>query len=105
MYKDFVRYLCKVENLSIAKTALILQLYNDKVGHFKELQKEFGIKQDEIPKTLKAYDTLRAKQDIAIAKLYGLDYEEFCYLLESFKVLNSKQPAFIMLLKNSAFWE
>ncbi|MCX2717707.1 N-6 DNA methylase [Helicobacter sp. MIT 21-1697] len=91
--------------LTIAKNALILQLYNDKVGHFKELQKEFGIKQDEIPKTPKAYDTLRAKQDINIAKLYGLDYEEFCYLLESFKVLQSKQPQFIALLKNSVFWE
>ncbi len=97
-----------VENttyLSIAKNALILQLYNDKAGHFKELQEEFKISQNAIPTTSKAYDALKAKQDIAIAKLYGLDYEEFCYLLESFKVLNSKQPAFITLLKNPAFWE
>lgn len=95
-----------VENatyLSIAKNALILQLYNDKAGHFKELQEEFNISQNEIPKTLKAYDTLKAKQDIAIAKLYGLDKEEFCYLLESFKVLKSKKPEYIALLKDS--WE
>lgn len=95
-----------VENatyLSIAKNALILQLCNDKVGVFKDLQKEFDIKQNEIPKTPKLCDELRAKQDIAIAKLYGLDKEEFCYLLESFKVLQNKQPEYIALLKNS--WE
>ena len=89
--------------LSIAKNALILQLCNDKAGHFKELQEEFGISQNEIPKTPKLCDELRAKQDIAIAKLYGLDKEEFCYLLESFKVLQSKKPEYIALLKNS--WE
>ncbi|WP_066386494.1 Eco57I restriction-modification methylase domain-containing protein [Helicobacter himalayensis] len=89
--------------LSIAKNALILQLYNDKAGHFKELQEEFNIAQNEIPKTDKAYAQLRAKQDIAIAKLYGLDKEEFCYLLESFKVLQTKQPEFIALLKS--LWE
>lgn len=95
-----------VENatyLSIAKNALILQLYNDKAGYFKELQEEFKISQNEIPKTPKAYDTLKAKQDIAIAKLYGLDKEEFCFLLESFKVLQSKKPEYIALLKNA--WE
>lgn len=95
-----------VENatyLSIAKNALILQLYNDKAGVFKELQEEFKISQNAIPKTPKAYDTLKAKQDIAIAKLYGLDKEEFCYALESFKVLQSKKPEYIALLKNS--WE
>lgn len=89
--------------LSIAKNALILQLYNDKAGHFKELQEEFGILQNEIPKTSKLYNELKAKQDIAIAKLYGLDKEEFCYALESFKVLQSKKPEYIALLKNS--WE
>lgn len=93
-----------VENttyLSIAKNALILQLYNDKAGRFKELQEEFKISQNAIPKTSKAYDVLKAKQDIAIAKLYGLDKEEFCYLLESFKVLQSKKPEYIALLKNA----
>ncbi|WP_273212496.1 Eco57I restriction-modification methylase domain-containing protein [Helicobacter rodentium] len=95
-----------VENatyLSIAKNALILQLYNDKAGHFKDLQEEFGISQNAIPTTSKLYNELKAKQDIAIAKLYGLDKEEFCYLLESFKVLQSKKPEYIALLQN--FWE
>lgn len=89
--------------LSIAKNALILQLYNDKAGHFKELQEKFKISQNAIPTTSKLYNELKAKQDIAIAKLYGLDKEEFCYLLESFKVLQSKKPEYIALLKNS--WE
>ncbi|STQ86898.1 Eco57I restriction-modification methylase domain-containing protein [Helicobacter muridarum] len=89
--------------LSIAKNALILQLYNDKAGHFKKLQEEFGISQNAIPTTSKLYNELKAKQDIAIAKLYGLDKEEFCFLLESFKVLQSKKPEYIALLKNS--WE
>lgn len=95
-----------VENatyLSVAKNALILQLYNDKAGHFKELQEEFKISQNAIPTTSKLYNELKAKQDIAIAKLYGLDKEEFCYALESFKVLQSKKPEYIALLKNS--WE
>lgn len=88
----------------IYKNALILQLYHDKGGgDFKDLQKEFGIDKGQIPSTQKAYDTLRAKLDIHIAKLYGLSKEEFCAMLESFKVLNDKQPHYIALLKS--LWE
>lgn len=87
----------------IYKSALALQLYNDKAGHFKDLQKEFGIDKGQIPSTQKAYDTLRAKLDIHIAKLYGLSKEEFCAMLESFKVLHDKQPHYIALLKS--LWE
>lgn len=87
----------------IYTTALLLQLYSDKAGHFKELQSAFGIDKAQIPSTQKAYDTLRAKLDIHIAKLYGLSKEEFCAMLESFKVLNDKQPHYIALLKS--LWE
>lgn len=87
----------------IYKNALILQLYHDKAGHFKDLQKEFGIDKGQIPSTQKAYDTLRAKLDIHIAKLYGLSKEEFCAMLESFKVLRDKQAHYIALLKS--LWE
>ena len=83
--------------------ALILQLYHDKAGDFEDLQKEFGIDKGQIPSTQKAYDTLRAKLDIHIAKLYGLSKEEFCAMLESFKVLHDKQPHYIALLKS--LWE
>ena len=87
----------------IYKNALILQLYHDKAGDFEDLQKEFGIDKGQIPSTQKAYDTLRAKLDIYIAKIYGLSKEEFCAMLESFKVLNDKQPHYIALLKS--LWE
>lgn len=87
----------------IYTTALLLQLYNDKAGHFKELQSAFGIDKAQIPSTQKAYDTLRARLDIHIAKLYGLSKEEFCAMLESFKVLHDKQPHYIALLKS--LWE
>lgn len=87
----------------IYKNALILQLYHDKAGDFEDLQKEFGIDKGHIPSTQKAYDTLRAKLDIHIAKLYGLSKEEFCAMLESFKVLHDKQPHYIALLKS--LWE
>lgn len=87
----------------IYKNALILQLYHDKAGDFEDLQKEFGIDKGQIPSTQKAYDTLRAKLDIHIAKLYGLSKEEFCAMLESFKVLRDKQAHYIALLKS--LWE
>ena len=87
----------------IALSALKLQLYNDKSGHFDELAKEFGIDKSQIPSTQKLYDTLHAKLDITIAKLYGLDREDLLYLLESFKVLCNNQPQYVELLKN--LWE
>ena len=87
----------------IYTTALLLQLYNDKAGHFKELQSAFGIDKAQIPSTQKAYDTLRARLDIQIAKLYGLDKEDLCAMLESFKVLAKNQPHYITLLKS--LWE
>lgn len=87
----------------IALSALKLQLYNDKSGHFDELAKEFGIDKSQIPSTQKLYDALHAKLDITIAKLYGLDREDLLYLLESFKVLCNNQPQYVELLKN--LWE
>ena len=85
----------------IALSALKLQLYNDKSGHFDELAKEFGIDKSQIPSTQKLYDALHAKLDITIAKLYGLNKEDFCYMLESFKVLCNNQPQYVALLRES----
>ena len=87
----------------IARSALILQLYNDSAGHFTELANEFGVQKSEIPQTQKLYDILKARLDIAVAKLYGLDLSDFAHILDSFKVLRSKQPAYIALLKS--MWE
>ncbi len=92
--------MCNKAYTSIARNALILQLYNDKAGYFDKLKIEFKIKQSEIPTTSKLYDTLKARLDIAVAQLYGLNFDDFCHILKSFKVLNKNQPKFIILLKS-----
>ncbi|EGB1400956.1 class I SAM-dependent DNA methyltransferase, partial [Campylobacter jejuni] len=84
---------------TLAKNALLLQLYNDKNHHFDELKQEFNIKNEEIPKTKKAYDILRAKNDLLVKELYGLSDDEFSYMIRTFKVLNEKQSEYITLLK------
>ncbi|EIA3451666.1 class I SAM-dependent DNA methyltransferase, partial [Campylobacter jejuni] len=84
---------------TLAKNALLLQLYNDQNHHFDELKQEFNIKNEEIPKTKKAYDTLRAKNDLLVKELYGLSDDEFSYMISTFKVLNEKQSEYITLLK------
>lgn len=84
---------------TLAKNALLLQLYNDQNRHFDELKQEFNIKNEEIPKTKKAYDILRAKNDLLIKELYGLSDDEFSYMISTFKVLNEKQSEYITLLK------
>lgn len=104
----------------ITRNSLALQRYNDKSGYFKALDSLFGSKEWiqigkhqgsyglggeplSIPKTEKSYLTLKATNDILIAKLYGLDQEEFCTILSTFKVLTNKQPHYIELLK--AMWK
>lgn len=84
---------------TLAKNALLLQLYNDKSHHFDELKQEFNIQNEEIPKTKKAYDILRAKNDLLVKELYGLSDDEFNFMLSTFKVLNEKQSEYIALLK------
>ncbi|EGL8784232.1 class I SAM-dependent DNA methyltransferase, partial [Campylobacter jejuni] len=84
---------------TLAKNALLLQLYNDQNHHFDELKQEFNIKNEEIPKTKKAYDILRAKNDLLVKELYGLSDDEFSYMIRTFKVLNEKQSEYITLLK------
>ncbi|EOI1779702.1 Eco57I restriction-modification methylase domain-containing protein, partial [Campylobacter jejuni] len=84
---------------TLAKNALLLQLYNDQNHHFDELKQEFNIKNEEIPKTKKAYDILRAKNDLLVKELYGLSDNEFSYMISTFKVLNEKQSEYTTLLK------
>ncbi|EAL6683616.1 class I SAM-dependent DNA methyltransferase, partial [Campylobacter jejuni] len=84
---------------TLAKNALLLQLYNDQNHHFDELKQEFSIKNEEIPKTKKAYDILRAKNDLLVKELYGLSDDEFSYMISTFKVLNEKQSEYITLIK------
>lgn len=84
---------------TLAKNALLLQLYNDQNHHFDELKQEFNIKNEEIPKTKKAYAILRAKNDLLVKELYDLSDDEFSYMISTFKVLNEKQSEYITLLK------
>lgn len=84
---------------TLTKNALLLELYNDKNHYFDELKQEFNIKDDEIPKTEKAYNILRAKNDLLVKELYGLSDDEFSYMISTFKVLNEKQSEYITLLK------
>ncbi|WP_027327559.1 Eco57I restriction-modification methylase domain-containing protein [Helicobacter pametensis] len=105
---------------TITRNSLALQRYNDKSGHFASLDPLFGSKEWvqvskhqgsyglggeplSIPRTEKSYLTLKATNDILIAKLYGLDKEELIALLSIFKVLSTKQPHYIELLKS--LWE
>ncbi|CCM73551.1 conserved hypothetical protein [Helicobacter heilmannii ASB1.4] len=97
---------------SIAQSALECQLYHDRAGHFKELAALFSsgaltpsLSSNtlclDVPKTPKLLDTKRARLDISIARdLYGLRYDQFVHLLNSFKVLAKKQPGFVGLLKS-----
>lgn len=84
---------------TLARNALILQIFNDKNHHFDELKQKFNIQNEEIPKTEKAYDILRAKNDLLVKELYALNDEEFSFMLSTFKVLNKKQGGYIALLK------
>lgn len=97
----------EIENHPIYKTitlnALKLQLSNN-YEDFEELAKEFGISKSDLPLTKKLYDILRAKNDIAIAKLYGLTLKDMQLMLESFKVLCSKQIPFVSLLTSADLW-
>lgn len=84
---------------NIAFDALKLQLFNDKKKHFTSLKEEFH--SIDMPSTQKAYDTIKAQLDITIAtEIYKLTKEEFYHLLESFQVLQNKQPSYIALLKS-----
>lgn len=50
-------------------------------------------------KLKKAYDILRAKNDLLVKKLYDLSDDEFSYMISTFKVLNEKQSEYTTLLK------
>ncbi|PAF46885.1 hypothetical protein BKH41_08430 [Helicobacter sp. 12S02232-10] len=72
---------------------------------FSELSNMFEIQKEHIPPTPKLYDQLKAQNDIAIAKLYGISYKEFCHLLKSFQVLTNKKPQYIALIISPQLWE
>ncbi|MCL4469914.1 MAG: N-6 DNA methylase [Gammaproteobacteria bacterium] len=82
----------------LAKNALLLSLLAN-WDDFAELAPLFGVQPDDVPQTAKAQDTLRAQNDKLVAKLYGITDVEFMHLLSSFKVMESKRPEYLTLLK------
>jgi hypothetical protein len=82
----------------LARNALLLTLASS-WEDFDELAPPFGISRKEVPTTAKAQDQLRARNDKAVARLYGLTDEEFAHLLRSFKGLASKRPEYLALLQ------
>lgn len=82
----------------LAKNALLLSLvanWND----FADIAPLFSITKNDLPKTVKAQDMLRAQNDKMVAKLYGITDAEFAHLLQSFKVMASKRQEYLTLLQ------
>ncbi len=91
----------------IAKRALELQRYFDKSNYFVELESLFPTIQKF--SNQKAMDRARAELDLKIAKLYGLSFDDFQYLISpaNFKVLNEKtdKNGYLVFLKDQNFWQ
>lgn len=81
----------------LAKNALLLSLaasWDD----FAELAPLFEVQPQDLPQTAKAQDTLRAQNDKAVARLYGITDAELAHVLRSFKVMTSKRSEYLTLL-------
>lgn len=81
----------------LAKNALLLSLaasWDD----FAELAPLFDVQPQDLPQTAKAQDTLRAQNDKAVARLYGITDSELAHLLRSFKVMAGKRAEYLSLL-------
>lgn len=89
---------CNADYAQLAKNALLLSLaasWDD----FAELATLFDVQPQDLPQTAKAQDTLRAQNDILVAKLYGITDAELVHLLQSFKVMKNKRPEYLTLLQ------
>ena len=53
----------------------------------------------DVPATAKARDLLRAENDKAVARLYGITDAELAHLLRSFQGLATKRPEYLALLQ------
>ncbi len=81
----------------LIKNALLLTLsYN--YDDFEELANELNINKKEIPKTIKQKDMLKIENDCIVAKLYNISEDELKHICTTFKVLNSKNPAYTKTL-------
>ena len=80
----------------IIENSFVLNLYNNK--EFKSLYKTSV----EIPKNDKDYNMIQIRNDILIAKLYNITFEEFARIVDSFKVLKNKYPEYTETLISEA---
>lgn len=90
--------LANADYAALAKNALLLTLaasWDD----FAELAPLFNVQKQDVPRTAKAMDTLRAQNDKIVARLYGISAAEFKHLLGSFKGMATKRPEYIALLE------
>lgn len=65
---------------------------------FEELAHEYNIQKSDLPTTPKQIDMLKIENDIIVAKMYGITFEEMEHILSTFKVFNGKNPAYITTL-------
>ena len=70
---------------AVAKMAAQLVAVTDE---FSELRKEFGIKYGVTDENDRM--ALRAKLDVAVAKLYGMSKDELAYILTKFPIVDGK---------------
>ncbi|MDP2783154.1 MAG: N-6 DNA methylase [Sulfurimicrobium sp.] len=82
----------------LAKNSLLLSLAAN-WDDFAELAPLFDVQHQDLPQTAKAQDILRAQNDKLVARLYGITDKEFAHLLQSFKVMANKRPAYMALLQ------
>jgi hypothetical protein len=85
----------------IIRKSASLNLYNYPEG-FEEIKKELKLNGKDEIKTNKHYDKINASLDVAVAKLYDINFEEFKYIVSSFRVLNNKKPEFVAELLHQA---
>ncbi|MCU0437290.1 MAG: Eco57I restriction-modification methylase domain-containing protein [Raineya sp.] len=83
----------------IVRNSALLNIYNNSEAFIKEF-KNLGIKESEIPTSVKSYDKLRIENDILVAGLYGISKAEMQHICSEayFKVLNDKNPAYVAVL-------
>ncbi|MDO8448534.1 MAG: hypothetical protein Q7T10_06975 [Rhodoferax sp.] len=81
----------------LAKNALLLSLVAS-WDDFAELAPLFDVQPQDLPQTAKAQDTLRAQNDKAVARLYGITDAELAHLLRSFNVMGAKRAEYLTLL-------
>lgn len=83
----------------LIKNSLLLSYTNNK-NSFNKLLKQFEIKYNEIPSTEKKYMLLQAKNDVLVAKIYGITKNEMLQILKGFPIFTKKSQAYIIMLLN-----